>query len=542
MEREELVGYLRGTADPALTPMQSILAQTESIGDPALPTADEVAILEWVGVAFEEWEKQFPLEPELAADLRRIKPLAAALAIIDPDFLVPGEHPLHRILDDLQLGAVGWQAKLGRAGQAVENQLRSTIDTALTWFDSDDVDLAGLSEKVGSTTEKDLARAGRLAQRTIEAEQGRIRTAEAKRDAAGMINAALQLFPVTPALAKFLKGPWYASAQLVLLKFGADSDQWSQMSATTSTLLDSLQPDTGEDATRRQQLFDVVTQLPKDLRRWLLSLQHDSNAVGDALGIVEFAHLQILRKRPLELEHTTPIPLADEIRADSAADTVQSLQAGQWFSVDMGSGDLIRARLVLKIDSAGQLLFANLAGIKVLQQSFDEFAGLIDSGRVTRLDCGASFSRSLTHAAGIATTDELEAILGTDILLARQRQQEERQRMEQEQPQQEWDAAQGLQPLQGGQSPGAAEGPAAIDLPMGTWLGFHDGDTPLLAKLAVHDRENNHYIFVNRSGIKLRQLSEEELATLMHRGLVDILETRSNFRDEISRVKSSSEE
>ena len=77
---------------------------------------------------------------------------------------------------------------------------------------------------------------------------------------------------------------------------------------------------------------------------------------------------------------------------------------------------------------------------------------------------------------------------------------------------------------------------------MGAWLGFHDGDTPLLAKLAVHDRENNNYIFVNRSGIKMRELNSHELLLLIKKGLVDILETRSNFRDQITRVKSKSED
>jgi hypothetical protein len=76
-----------------------------------------------------------------------------------------------------------------------------------------------------------------------------------------------------------------------------------------------------------------------------------------------------------------------------------------------------------------------------------------------------------------------------------------------------------------------------INLPMGAWLGFHDGDTPLMARLAVYDLENDYYIFVNRKGVKMRQVSRLELLDLIDNELVDILETNSNFRDEVTEVR-----
>ncbi len=119
MALEEVVDYLRRVDEATLAPLASIMSQTEAIGDPALPTVEQTAILRWVGAAFDHWERAFPLDPVLAARLRRLKPAAAAMALAEPDFSIPGAHPLHRILDSLQLGAVGWQANLGRAGRKV---------------------------------------------------------------------------------------------------------------------------------------------------------------------------------------------------------------------------------------------------------------------------------------------------------------------------------------------------------------------------------------------------------------------------------------
>jgi len=76
-----------------------------------------------------------------------------------------------------------------------------------------------------------------------------------------------------------------------------------------------------------------------------------------------------------------------------------------------------------------------------------------------------------------------------------------------------------------------------MDVPMGAWLGFHDGETPIMAKLAVYDPRRDNYIFVNRRGIALRELSRGELLSLIDEGLVDILETRSYFRDEVERAR-----
>jgi hypothetical protein len=80
-----------------------------------------------------------------------------------------------------------------------------------------------------------------------------------------------------------------------------------------------------------------------------------------------------------------------------------------------------------------------------------------------------------------------------------------------------------------------------LDILMGTWMGFHDGDKPLMAKLAAHDQKRDTYIFVDREGIKMRELKKFELVSLMDTGLVDILETRSNFRDEIARLRKERE-
>ena len=210
MELDELLSYLKNTDNFKLSPWMAIVNQTEAIGDPAVPTSDQSAILRWLGEALESWEQQFPLEDPLAAKVRQLKPLAAAFAILDPEFLVPGAHPLHLLLDSIQARGIGWQSHLDRVGKILEKQVSAAVDSAREWFDDNTVDLADIFEEFSAAAERDKSRARRMAQRIIETETGKVKTAAAKLEAAKMINAALQKYRVPAEIGDFLKGPWYS--------------------------------------------------------------------------------------------------------------------------------------------------------------------------------------------------------------------------------------------------------------------------------------------------------------------------------------------
>jgi len=669
MELDELLGYLKNIDNFNLSPWVAVAGQTEAIGDPATPSREQVAILRWLGKSLEIWEKQFPLEGRLAAQVRRLKPLSAALAIVEPWFMQPGAHPLHQLLDNIQARSIGWQSRLDRTGSVLEQQVTKAVDQARSWFDNKYIDLADICNEFTAAAERDQARAQRMVQRIIDTEAGKIRTGAAKQEAARMINVLLEKYPVPEEIADFVKGPWYTSAQLLQLKFGADSEQWQKMSATTETLLDSLQSQEDVDEERRQHIFEVVSQLPKEMRRWLLSLHHDTEAVNEAMGLVERAHLRILRRQSLELKHAEPIVAdgehitAGEKKIPKAA---KHWQEGQWFSVDNEEG-VIRAQLVVKVEQSQQLLFANMAGIKVLQLSFAQFDRLLDQNKVKALNSGASFSLCLAYAVGIDSVEIRDALVNalaqaepvpgpgfeTEPKLEPGREpyfapeptldqelelqspsaaepesaavsyaleeteypatQQDKIQFDTEAPVDKElpdrqpsankniasssgflvDQAQEIK-ARGGyfaqpvampeasprplsepqQSSGTghgflseqamdasvslhhtsenavdnsadqdytiAQGPVRsreINLPMGVWLGFHDGEMPLMARLAVHDPEEGFYIFVNRNGVKMRQVTSEEMLKLVDSGMVDILETRSNFRDDVTEVR-----
>ena len=61
-------------------------------------------------------------------------------------------------------------------------------------------------------------------------------------------------------------------------------------------------------------------------------------------------------------------------------------------------------------------------------------------------------------------------------------------------------------------------------VPMGSWLAFHDQDTPTLARLAMYDTANESFMLGNKNGILVRKIEKSELSALIESGLVQLVQ------------------
>lgn len=649
LTRDQLIRLLGKLGDDATSPLISLRRQAESEGASGSLEPVHGSIVEWMTLSFDYWEDHYPLEQKLALEVRKLLPLAIALAVSDEHFFTPGAHPLHQLLDCLQQSAVGWQQRLDRAGQMLEQRVMRAVVRARDWFEDSSVDFAHITRELTAAAERDAARAQRMVQRLAEAEAASLKTEQVKRDAAGVINSGLEKYQLPAAIGEFLKGPWFDSAQLVALKFGTDSHEWRQVRRATEHLMESVQPRDDADDANRDRLANIVKRLPQELREWLLSLQHDPDAADDAIGLVEYAHLRLRHGQNLGLTRIPPVTITGSRAAVESHDQdAVELSNGHWFLMQDDQGEL-RAQLTLQLENGQHLLFTNVVGLKALDLRRDEFLRRLRENRARPLPAEDSFSLSLANTAGVDSHEKLRALIDPSFLPERidgdtvdaddtepdvgdALHREDSDALSSGRPKdtassfvaEEWkDPLPGLNrraerpaadpvapeiesleltltedsdagsppppihpdiaavpppdlrppearpPERPSQRPqenrtpvsqpshtdrtgasfserqdtaatGSARGPRTepeIDVPMGAWLGFHDGETPIMAKLAVYDPRRDNYIFVNRRGIALRELSRSELLGLIDEGLVDILETRSYFRDEVQRAR-----
>ncbi|MBN7798262.1 DUF1631 family protein [Parahaliea mediterranea] len=539
-----------------LEPAAAVMALDEAVGNWPAMSARQTALLKWLLQSLAYWEVGYPLAVELRDHVRSLLPQLARRALEDDAFTRPGLHPAHRVLDTLQADAVGWQPGMGRAGDTLLGNLQSAIESlreALEHGDDSALDAlaAGLEKSAIAEERRNL----RMVQRLAEKARGHQKTAAARARAAQMINTVLSRHSLPAQVGHFIRGPWYDSVRLVLLKFGEQSPQWRQVSTITDELAHSLQPDavSPEEDEQRALWLARIKRLPGELRDYLLSLQHDEEAVSEAVGLIEFSHLRLLRQQPLQLYPVEPLPVegpADQDR--SIPGTIARLDTGQWFLVQ-GDGErgAARVQLALKQDESQELLFANRAGMKAFSLGYAEFDAALSRKTARELQRGGSFSLCLMRAAGITTVEQLRALAeppprsdsgGTaptsatpDAAPPPERHARASATDALRDP---LDGDPGLPPEQDFAAGDNPPEPEPLGLATGTWMGFHDCDPPMLARLAAHDRERGMYIFVNRQGLKLRQLSNADLLALAERNLVDIFEARSSFNDHVRRLKS----
>ncbi|MEQ8516933.1 MAG: DUF1631 family protein, partial [Chromatocurvus sp.] len=331
--------------------------------------------------------------------------------LTDDDFFTAGAHPLHQLLDCLQQSAVGWQQRLDRAGQMLEQRVMRAVVRAREWFDDSAVDFAHITRELTAAAERDAARAQRMVQRLAEAEAASLKTEQVKREAAGVINTGLEKYELPAAIGEFLKGPWFDSVQLVALKFGTDSHEWRQVQRATEHLMESVQPREYADESSRDRLANITKRLPQELREWLISLQHDTDAADDAIGLVEYAHLRLRHGQNLGLTRIPAIPVAGSRRTgDARDDDAVELHNGQWFLMQDEEGEL-RAQLTLQLEEGQHLLFTNVVGLKALDLRRDEFLRRLRENGARPLPTEDSFSLSLAGTAGIDSDDRLRALI-----------------------------------------------------------------------------------------------------------------------------------
>ena len=254
----------------------------------------------------------------------------------------------------------------------------------------------------------------------------------------------------------------------------------------------------------------------------------------------------------------SPVMLDGKSTADWTQTSTTSLEAsgiepGQWYRIHQAEG-VRRLRLSGAFGHNSYLVFMDFAGARALRLSVDEFTNLLRSGEATRLDTQQTFSRALVEAAEEKTEwlaqqqaaqtearaqqsqiaeEEAEELASKREAAAQQlRDAEDRARGQTE--------ALPASHSESGDRALSADQPfdtntvLQLQIPIGTWLGFHDREPPIMARVAVRDLDKDSYIFTNREGIKLRELTVPQLVTLIERDMVDILERKSSFRDTLA--------
>ncbi len=541
---------------------------------------EEASVLAWIDETFRVLLQDYPLDGNLAAKIQNLRLLVSALALSEDEFHKLGEHSLQQWIDCIYQDCMSWHRGLGRSGEGLLREVERCEAEFSAYFTHHEHEFDKLVADFKSFLETETANAARMQERIVTAELGKLQAAGARHQAGTALNEMMLDHNFTEGVADFLTGPWYDSMQLTLITLGVDSDQWKRILAVTEKVVWSTQPFEASDTDRRQQMYRTIPQIPRELRKLLLSLENDDTEMDLAIALIEDAHFKLLRApaprtKPFEPIQLGPTSASTRISTQMKS-KVSGLDCGQWFTVKTEEGKTIRAKLVLKLDEYEQLLFVNRSGIKSLQKTFEEFAFLLSSGAARPLRSATAFTESLRLAAGLAADEEIpesevddpaaltepepRPAQAPELIAAPEPELEPLAEPELEtlaEPELEPLAEPELEPLAEPElEPLAEPEPLAkpetsiaavtdtamaaatdnVEIVIGSWVRFSDTQSEQLCKLAARIDSIDRLIFVNERGIKQRELNHATVKALLDAGLCEVLEGGAHFQETISQM------
>jgi hypothetical protein len=459
---------------------------------------------------------------------------------------------LHRLLDALYEGFAGWSPDLGKTARPAIDAVGEIIQRCLQDFPSEpevDHTLHLLEQKIsGYSGQLECLDAG-----LIDREATAMASTVARRAVGEQVSQKLGNATFPGKVAEFIGGDWFEAGVALAKNLGTDSDVWQQYGEITEQLVALF----GHTDTQSKVAAANGDELPHRVRKLLEQVGLSSERAKSAGDMLEYLLLRHASKQMPD-KTLAPVMLDGKLTEDWSKASVTSLSEvgfdqGQWYRIQQPEG-VRRLRLSGAFGHNTYVVFMDFAGARALRLGVDEFANLLRSGEATQLDTRETFSRALVEAAEAKS----EWLAGQQAAQAQAREQasqvaeqdavtlaSEREATAQRLREAEQRARRQSEALPAGQSASgdhtlSADKPfdtntvLQLQVPIGTWLGFHDRDPPIMARVAVRDLDKDSYIFTNREGIKLRELTVPQLVTLIERDMVDILERKTSFRETLA--------
>ena len=514
--------------------------------------ADSAALLDWVDATFRVWQDHYPTAADMAEELQAARPLAAAFACTDSRFFTPGAHALQGLLDTLQTGFTGWTPDLGNNARATLDAVKEVMQRCHQDFPSEaavDHTLGLLQQKITAHTHQ----LERLDAGLLEREGVAIADVLARESVGRYLAQAIGEESLPDKLAQFFGADWYRAGISVLQDTGAEGAIWEAYCAATSALVAYFVVNSTQQSGTTIESGDA---LPMAVRNILEQIGISAERIQSSTAMIEFLMLRHASGQQSGSLSTVMLdgkPVSEWLSTSAVDWEAAGISAGAWYRIEQPEGTR-RLRLVGRVSDSEHLVFMDFAGGRALRLRVSEFANLLRSEEAGLLDTLQTFSRAMVEAteARMETVSQDEARQAERAQQQAQRDDEEANRLASERQ----DASQRLREAEqrtldqraapatthnseSGSVP-SAEQPfdrntvLQLQIPIGTWLGFHDREPPIMAKVAVRDLDKDSYIFTNRDGIKLRELTVPQLVTLIERDMVDILERKTSFRDTLA--------
>lgn len=364
----------------------------------ALPTLEQADddVINLVAMLFDFILDDANLSGDIKALLGRLQIPLLKVAVVDKTFFSNEQHAARSLLNALARAGAQWSPQQGKEDELYQ-QIHQIIGRVLQEHDTNSELFEHLLSGFTHFIEQREARSERIEARVREMEEGRFKTASARK----VVNDALQAKlggRALPAVAlELLQQGWQQVMYLIYLREGENSIAWEQALRVVDAVVWSVHVERG-DQLELKRLRSIGPRLIRNLQKGFEDVAYDAVTVKEWLKALHEVFTNIIKGEAFE--RTKVEAQAKEEKTTLASDDprvkqMAELSVGQWISMAQDDGETLRCKLAANLREGEKLIFINARGVKVAEHDAVSLAMAIHEEKATLINEGALFDRAL---------------------------------------------------------------------------------------------------------------------------------------------------
>ena len=473
-----------------------------------------------------------------------IKPQVHALLLqcgchflLRPDLLITREHPFTRLLIEMIHVLSIWEPPPGRLGRRLPEELNTTIDQ-LSTLDINDRSMADkILANFISAIEEEQKRAETVAQRLIQSEISSVNTETARRSVVTYIDTRLSGKPLPNFVITFIKTRLATDLQYLVITQGVDSALWKQWKRIIQVLSWAFLP--ADSPAQKNKTQTLLMPLMEQLDKQLYSGFTDTEAYHDFFNDLVQQFIQVLQQKNLLCSNFEPIaPSTQQPQITISQNRIEDLShinPGNWFRIFDNQKATTHAQLLYKDPQKDLLLFSDYNGKIIRKDSYEDFIIALASNTAEPIYENDIFQQSFKasilsfHQEYLQWLDERNHLDQAEL-----KKRSYKKALEEIESLNE-NTVSKIQELSNSERDTLT---AEIEsLNTGSWLLLKRANTdPIKIKLSIKLKAQDKYIFTDRVGHRIAELSLSELIQLMASGQLDILIREKDFENSLENI------
>ncbi len=408
------------------------------------------------------------------------------LAIIDKGFFNHKKHPARKLLDGISRASLGWSenhdddhALIDKTAEIV-NFVINAFDEDVSVFEQAFTDFENFINSERENSEK-----AETALRQQEQEKDR-QIQQARGAADGLVEKLVRGRELSFTVIDFLETTWTEVLFNAYLSLGESSNHWKNLKRISTTFVWTLIPKFSEE--ERIKIIKSIPALLRALSRGMELVKINTDVQNDIFKMLAQEHAKIVKQTSKNIvtrvDDQTVWP---EDTGAAAFANAAGIDANGTLDFELSADASGEIDIVANADDGESIADISEAPTDVVIENLNQFAAGVNSGEIT-----------VDEEIVLGSDEETSFDLVDDDFL---------------------EQAQALE--------------------IGSWVEFDDADSnTLIARLSWRSNVTENFVFVNRQGQKVRNLSINGFATQLRAGSARCIESSSVFDRAIYTIMS----